>query len=206
MHYHLYLIRHGQTAGNRCRQYIGVTDEPLCADGVNELEASKRSGRYPDVGFVYVSPMRRCLETKDIIYPEKPFCVVPDLKECDFGLFEQKTYDDLKDDQDYRKWLNQEQDFCFPGGENPLAFVERCGQGFAEIVAEVLAKDIRHSAVIIHGGTIMSILDRYAQCDKKFFDWHTKNGRGYHVLIEKDSWLETRRISAVNALWPDEDE
>ena len=35
----LYLIRHGKTYGNTLGRYIGTTDEPLCEEGREALQA-----------------------------------------------------------------------------------------------------------------------------------------------------------------------
>ena len=37
----LYLIRHGQTPGNRLSRYIGTTDEPLSDEGREFLKNSR---------------------------------------------------------------------------------------------------------------------------------------------------------------------
>ena len=46
------LIRHGKTEGNKQKQYIGRTDQPLSEEGKAEI----RSGSYPSVEKVYASP------------------------------------------------------------------------------------------------------------------------------------------------------
>jgi alpha-ribazole phosphatase len=42
---------------------------------------------------VLVSPMRRCLETREIVAPALPFEIEPALREVDFGSWEGKTLD-----------------------------------------------------------------------------------------------------------------
>ena len=60
------LIRHGKTRGNLEGRYVGCrTDEPLSPEGIEELK--QRS--YPRAEWVYVSPMSRCIETAEILYP-----------------------------------------------------------------------------------------------------------------------------------------
>ena len=61
------LIRHSITAGNLKGRYIGSqTDEPLCQDGIALIQ----NFVYPFVERVYVSPMKRCVETAELIWPE----------------------------------------------------------------------------------------------------------------------------------------
>ena len=47
-----YLIRHGRTAGNLERRYIGSTDEPLCPEGRQEISGL----RAPEADRVFASP------------------------------------------------------------------------------------------------------------------------------------------------------
>ena len=57
------MIRHGKTYGNTLGRYIGVTDEPLCEEGKKELEQRTMD----TVELLFVSPLKRCLETADCI-------------------------------------------------------------------------------------------------------------------------------------------
>ena len=93
-------IRHGQTKGNEEKRYIGRTDESLSQKGIEEI----KNRLYPDVDTVLVSPMKRCVETAKIIYPDSKYIICNDFRECDFGIFEGKNYDELKNDSDYQKW------------------------------------------------------------------------------------------------------
>ena len=51
------LIRHGATAGNIKKRYIGITDEDLCASGIESIHNNIKAGYYQEVQAVYVSPM-----------------------------------------------------------------------------------------------------------------------------------------------------
>ena len=62
----LNLIRHGKTQGNAEKRYIGRTDELLSDEGSSEL----RNICYPPCDILAASPMKRCLMTADIIYPD----------------------------------------------------------------------------------------------------------------------------------------
>ena len=59
----LWLIRHGKTEGNKLSRYIGTTDEPLCQEGTEFLHKMD----YPKVQAVYVSPLKRCVQTAEIL-------------------------------------------------------------------------------------------------------------------------------------------
>ena len=173
----LYFIRHGKTYGNTLGRYIGTTDESLCSEG---RQALKRFF-YPQVEAVYASPMKRCLETADLLWPELPIQCFEKLRECDFGEFENKNYQELKDNPRYQAWVDSEGRMPFPGGERREDFQNRCCEGFIEVLEEIRKKGCKKAALVVHGGTIMSILEAYAVPRKGFYDWQVKNGMGYQA-------------------------
>ena len=65
--YTIFLIRHGITEGNLEGKYIGFTDLPLCDEGYSAISRMKQDDIYPDVQKVYSSPLKRCLETAEVI-------------------------------------------------------------------------------------------------------------------------------------------
>lgn len=166
------LIRHGKTKGNLEKRYIGVTDEPLTDEGAHEL----RQIKYPDADIIISSPMLRCVQTAEIIYGKCDY-VIYGLKECDFGLFENKSFEELKDDEYYQKWIDSGGKLQFPNGESMNSFSKRCINAFDYAVKKLEMAD--RVAFIIHGGTIMAIAKKYLGGD--FYDYHLKNGE-YMVL------------------------
>lgn len=164
-------IRHGKTKGNMEKRYIGSTDEPLAQIGREEIASKK----YPSADFVAVSPLKRCLESAEIIYGKdgKNFAVYADLRECDFGDFENKGFDTLQYDAKYVSWLEKGGCTDFPGGEKYSDFSKRCCDCFENIVRSISAEA---AAFVVHGGTIMAILEKYAIPQKPFYDWQVKNG------------------------------
>ncbi len=164
----VYFIRHGKTAGNLMRRYIGVTDEPLCSEGIAEL----RERRYPDCGLVIASPMKRCLESARIIYPDKEIVTCAELSECDFGDFEGRNYLELSGNADYQKWVDSGGVLPFPNGESTEAFKARCVRGFDEMVRRFSER--KSIAFVVHGGTIMAVMERYGGLE--FYDYHIDNG------------------------------
>ena len=66
--------------------------------------------------------MKRCLETAEILFPEKLYEHVPriqkaGLSECDFGTFEYKNYLELSGDAEYQYFIDTLGREGFPGGE-----------------------------------------------------------------------------------------
>lgn len=187
----LILIRHGKTAGNLLGRYIGSrTDEPLCDEGREGLAGKQ----LPEVERLYVSPMKRCVETAEILWPgfdRKKMQKVTNLRECDFGDFENKNYKELSGNGDYQAWIDSNGTLPFPNGESMDAFKSRCLEAFARIVEEVSGAEqewiasgktgIFRAGIVVHGGTIMAILEQYGYPKAAYFDYQVKNGCGYRL-------------------------
>jgi len=178
----LVMLRHGETASNREHRYLGRTDEPLSGEGRVRLSDRRERKCYPDVEVLFTSPMQRCVTTAEILYPDKEPVVIPEWTEMDFGAFEGRNYAELNGDERYQAWIDSNGTLPFPEGENREEFLLRCEAGFnrmLEILAEMAEKNMapKTAGMIVHGGTIMSILSRY--CGGDYFDYQAANGEGY---------------------------
>ncbi|MDD6628482.1 MAG: bifunctional adenosylcobinamide kinase/adenosylcobinamide-phosphate guanylyltransferase [Lachnospiraceae bacterium] len=178
------LIRHGSTAGNLQKRYIGTTDEALSPAGREFLENRKSAGNYPKAARVITSPMQRCLETAEILYPDVIPEVYPEFRETDFGAFEGKTYEELMEDNSlqsvYQKWLDSGGTMAFPEGESMEQMKQRCVAGFERLLATLQSDAV----IIAHGGTIMSLLQMYATPWRDYYDYQCANGAGYLCRLE----------------------
>lgn len=172
------LIRHGATKGNLEGRYIGCrTDEPLCSEGIDALKRR----RYPPARHVFISPMRRCLETAALLYPDIAPVVIKDFRECDFGAFEGHNYAELNGRADYQRWVDSFGELPFPGGESRADFAERCVRAYDALPPG-------DCALIVHGGVIMAIMEAYAWPRGTYFDFQVPCGDGY-VLEDNGSFF-----------------
>ena len=215
----IYLIRHGMTAGNTRRAYIGSTDEPLCKEGIAAVRASAPKIRaqtgfrsaddfLAGGGLLAVSPMKRCIQTAELLFPDARQQVVTDFRECDFGVFEGRNADEMTGDPDFQRWIDANGGTAFPGGEDPAAFKVRTCGAFAALTASLRKgpggeaepeedpSDITDRSLIIaaHGGTIMAILERYAVPHQPFYLWHVGNAQGYAACWDGAKLTDVRAI------------
>jgi alpha-ribazole phosphatase len=188
------LIRHGKTQGNINREYIGKTDQPLCDIGVEEIE--KKINQYPNADIVFSSPLIRCIKTAGLIYKNLVPIVKKDIKECDFGDFEGKSYEALKDNADYKRSIDSDFIIPFPNGEDFLEFKKRCQNEFFNIVEQAIGLGAKNISIVAHGGTIMSILSKISYPNKDFYSWQAKNACGY--VFDYD--VELKRAENIEEL------
>lgn len=177
------------TEGNRHQRYIGITDEALCPEGRERLNAFT----YPDPQILFASPLIRCQETAQILFRGKDICTIDKLSECNFGDFENKNYKELSDDPRYQAWIDSNGIMAFPGGETKDECAHRNLEGFRETVSFCIQNDITDAAMVVHGGTIMNIMEQYAVPKKTFYEWHVGNGCGYLVELDPVLWEKGER-------------
>ena len=146
--YKLHLIRHGQTEGNQKGLFVGRTDMPVSEEGFDELSRLRDTYEYPRVGAVYTSPLRRCIQTAEFLYPNNMLTVVDDLQEMDFGEFEGKSVAELEDNEDFGRWLADSAHNAPPGGETGLQMAERLMKALSEIFAHMMQNRITSAAVV----------------------------------------------------------
>ncbi len=175
----VFLIRHGMTPGNELHQYIGGrTDQHLSEQGKAQLSEIYAEKFYPSSEHVFVSPMIRCHETAEILFPGSEKTVLEGLREMDFGIFEQRSAKDMEDDPVYKEWVDGMCEGPIPDGEVKSEFTKRCCEAFSETM-KTLGDDKEKAVFVIHGGTIMAILSEYGKPEKSYYDWYVKNGHGY---------------------------
>lgn len=188
----IYLIRHGTTEANIKKLYYGASDVPLSNEGVDMVAKFALEGKYPsaDGADLYTTGMVRTDQTFFLIYGCKEYQVISELREYNFGDFEMKTYEEIKDLPAYQAWVSDEEGLTpcpGAGGESSAVFAGRVEVGFSKLLAnhKLPGSEARKSIVICHGGVIAGIMSRcFPDEDKTIYQWLPDPGRGYHIHIE----------------------
>lgn len=102
--YVVHFIRHGMTEANIKGQYAGSWDIPVCEQGEEKLKNLRNNFEYPISKEYYTSPLKRCIQTCNILYPESNPIIVDGMRECNFGDWEGKTAEELSDFEGHKEW------------------------------------------------------------------------------------------------------
>ena len=186
--YYLYLIRHGITEGNLDGKYIGQTDLALCPQGEKQIQQLVKAGVYPCVEKVYTSPLKRCVETAQIIYPDIQLSKVDEIAEMDFGQFEGKTQKELENLPESTVWLKGGPEACPPEGEKFGDFSLRCISGLDIIFRDMMKKEITRAAMVTHGGVITNLLAGFGLPKGHPADYMCGPGEGFEILLSTFLW------------------
>lgn len=195
--YHISLIRHGQTKANEQGRYIGTTDFALSDKGRSELYDLLDSYVYPKVERVYSSPLERCTETAEILFPDSEVVIAEDFSELHFGKFEGKTADELIDDPDYREWLKGGMDAKPPEGESVSELCVRTYRGLQRILLEMMQEDFRHVAIVTHAGVIANAIACFGlpKFDPKQIQCNP--GEGFEILLTAQMWQQSQAFEVL---------
>ena len=154
----LTLLRHGQTEGSLRELYYGAADIPVLPESLAALHAN--AAAYPTAPRYFTSGLLRTEQTLQAIYGDVPHTRLPGLREMDFGDFEMRSYEELKDDPAFRCWAEDSEHNPCPNGESaPQTMV-----------------------CVIHGGVIAGFMMTWFGGLR--VDWYRAAGTGYQVTFE----------------------
>ena len=194
---YIHFIRHGVTEGNANRWFYGWADVNLLPEGREELQRLRDSGTYPPLldADCYTSGMRRTEQTFEIIYGEVPHRQIPAMKELNFGQWECKTWEELKDIPGIINLLGDMNGTTeYPDGESPYGFRQRVLGGLEELRGYHRLKELSHrhsgqdavSIMVCHGGVISGCMQHLFPNDKEtYWNWLPQPGHGYTVYFEE---------------------
>ena len=129
----LFLIRHGETEWSASGRHTGWTDMPLTEAGIEQAEWLARRLKDQAFAAVFSSPLSRALETCRIAGFAGQATVTDDLREWDYGIYEGRTTDDIRESEPgWTVWSAEIRD-----GES----VEDVGRRVDRVIEAALAVD-----------------------------------------------------------------
>lgn len=186
--YKIHLIRHGKTDANRQGRYIGRTDLPLSPEGLQELLSLQKTYTYPGGVRFFTSPLMRCRQTLEVLYPGTQAEVREGLAECDFGDWEGQSIVQLKNDPAFLSWMEGSSGEI-PGGESTEEFHRRVTGAFEDLVQDLMRTGDTEAVVCTHGGVIMMLMMTYALPKLDMADCVAEPGNGFTLRITPSLWM-----------------
>jgi len=148
----IYLIRHGETEWNKTERFRGLSDISLNTKGKKQAESVGRALSQSAFEVIYTSPMRRSVETAQLIAGSRKGIKVVEvqaLKDLDCGQWEGMSLEEVasKHPELYNLWETQPHKVRIPGGES-LAMVK------------TRAMDAIREMVELHEGSLVVVTHR----------------------------------------------
>jgi len=163
----LVLVRHGQTDANVAMRIQGHKDTPLNTVGLDQADrvgdALAQIAQARHFNGVYCSDLTRTRQTLDPFIAQNglPVSYIKQLRERDFGWFEDQTYDQVAQSHPERaeKFGQREPEYDCHGGESLVVFQQRVVAVMTDIAAR---HPNQHVLVVTHGG-VLDCVQRWAR-------------------------------------------
>jgi broad specificity phosphatase PhoE len=174
----LYLIRHGTTTMNVENRYRGRRDIPLDAQGWADAVEAARALSPKGLSAVYAGPLRRTINTAQVIADE---CRIPDVRilhslvNVDYGAWEGMTAEEaaMFDPHAYRLYSEDPQESICPDGERLADAQARMLEGISLIEERHRGESV---AAVTHAVTIRLVVAKLLGITGK--RWRIPVGRG----------------------------
>lgn len=147
----VYAVRHGQTDWNAVQRVQGRTDIPLNETG-REQARSVAASLPDDIGIILSSPLKRALETAEIINERYGAEIAVDdrLMERDFGAYEGVLVSDI-DINNLRRWTDNAPT---EGGESIRDVAKRVFEYLDEIGEKYRDENV---LIVTHGHVLRAV-------------------------------------------------
>lgn len=181
----LTLLRHGETDGSRRDLYYGAADIPALPESLAALH--ENAAAYPRAARYYTSGLLRTEQTLEAIYGPVAHQQLPGLREMNFGDFEMKSYQELKDTAAYQAWITDVEHNVCPNGESAPQVLERNRAAMAQVLAA--GED---AVCIIHGGVTAGLMMTWFGGGR--YDYSVKPGTGFTVTFRDGKPVSYERV------------
>jgi broad specificity phosphatase PhoE len=155
----LFVIRHGATVLSAEDSFAGATDVELSEVGRSQVEQLARRLAAEKIAAVYASPMRRTMDTAELIAAEHGLTPIarPGLREIHHGHWEAMRRADVEAQfpDEYANWEQDPFTFAPEGGESGASVVARV----LPVIREIVVKHAGENVVVVsHKATIRLLI------------------------------------------------
>lgn len=185
------------TEENERKRYIGWKDSPLSIKGIKQLQTFMQEKQYDKAELIITSDLQRTVETASVLFPLQHWRNMKEFREYHFGDWDGKSYEMLKDDKRYQRWLNNPVEVTPPNGESYDLFKARVLAGWEQLLSHFDNEQIRHIVLIAHGGPIRILLEQFAPEERSFWEWSINYGCGYQLIGNREKMRRKHRCISL---------
>lgn len=151
----IFLIRHGQSAGNAEGRFGGHSATPLSELGVSQAQCTAKLLAREKIAAVYSSDLARAMQTAEPLAELLGVEVipVPEFRERNVGVLQGLTFQEAKKQfpDDYRALVHRNVSYVIKNGESYRQLLDRACDALRDIVNRHRGEKV---AVYSHTGTI----------------------------------------------------
>ena len=185
MSFILTLVRHGESEANVRHMLSGWLDVNLTDKGRRELEILRNTVKYPASEIYFSSPLKRCIETSHILFPDIEPIVRDDFREINFRSMEGWILSSKEEiDTYFESWVEDEP---YIDEETISDVMARGIEAILRTVRECRDKGLHSATIVMHSGIMRSSVVALFNLDKSaFLEMSVPNGLGYILEFDDD--------------------
>ena len=192
------LVRHGATELSAEDRFAGAVDVLLSDTGRDQARKLGKRLANEQISAVYSSPMKRTVETAQLIVGEKklPIKTMPELREIAHGRWEGRKRSEVEKEfnTEYVRWEEDPYTFAPEGGESGLEVTARALPSLLKIVGQHEGTTI---LVVSHKATIRLLISSLLGFDPRAYrDRLDMNPAALNILDFRD--LTHARLTLYN--------
>ena len=185
MSFILTLVRHGESEANVRHMLSGWLDVNLTDKGRRELEILRNTVKYPASEIYFSSPLKRCIETSHILFPDIEPIVRDDFREINFRSMEGWILSSKEEiDTYFESWVEDEP---YIDEETISDVMARGSEAILRTVRECRDKGLHSATIVMNSGIMRSSVVALFNLDKSaFLEMSVPNGLGYILEFDDD--------------------
>lgn len=185
MSFILTLVRHGESEANVRHILSGWLDVNLTDKGRRELEILRNTVKYPASEIYFSSPLKRCIETSHILFPDAEPIIRDDFREINFRSMEGWILSSKEEiDAYFESWIEDEP---YIDEETISDVMARGSEAILRTVRECRDKGLHSATIVMHSGIMRSSVVALFNLDKSaFLEMSVPNGLGYILEFDDD--------------------
>jgi broad specificity phosphatase PhoE len=195
----VFLLRHGETAWNKLGRIMGRSQVPLGADGIQQIKKIAPLIATLELDAIYTSPLRRAVQTAKLIAAatKLPICKSEGLNEIAFGAWTGRHFDELIDNELYRRFIKLPATTLLPGGET-ISDVQRRG---LKVIHEAAQKVPGGRFLFVsHGDVIRAILCHYMKLPLNEYRRLRIDNGSLSALQTDRRWAEIKYVNYLDEI------
>jgi len=191
----LVLIRHGETDWNIQKRYQGRSDTELNETGINQVQQLAQGLKEEKIEVIYTSDLTRAYQTAVIIADGRkiPIHKLPGLRECSFGIWEGKTYEEMQEQlpEEVARIKGDPVTEIRTGGENREQLSTRVTTAIQQIIAQHPNQTV---LIVAHGGSLAVALEYITGEGLIARSKYWLENAGYHIIDYENSRCTILRL------------
>jgi broad specificity phosphatase PhoE len=195
----VFLLRHGETGWNKQGRIMGRTQVPLGAEGIQQIKKVAPLVAPLEIDAIYSSPLRRAVQTAKVVAQgtNLPIRKSEGLNEIAFGDWAGRYFDDLIDDELYRRFIKSPAKTVLPGGET-ISDVQRRG---LKVIQEAAQKVPGGRFLFVsHGDVIRAILCHYMKMPLNEYRRLRIDNGSLSALQTDRRWAEIKYVNYLDEI------